>query len=120
MRACDECVKQNEQSRDGFHARLNCLTLDRDSIEYQCDNLGDVTRSVTPPMTDNSCGCSEQSHYSLRLVIRLNIFDCYGRGDFGTSFLLPPPVNAPAGTQTRACGPIAVDVGEGAEQSEQN
>jgi len=39
-------------------------------------------------MIDNSCGCSEQSHYSLRLVIRLNVFDCYGRGDFGTDFLV--------------------------------
>src|SRR6266850_1736489 len=62
---------------------------DRDSFKYQCDNLGDVTRSVTPPMTDDSCGCSKQPHYSLRLVIRLNIFDCYGRGDLGTAFLLP-------------------------------
>ena len=58
----------------------------RDSIKYQCDNLGDVTRSVTPPMTDDSCGCSKQSHYSLRLVIRLNIFDCYGRGGIRDEF----------------------------------
>jgi hypothetical protein len=61
---------------------------DRDSIKYQCDNLDDVTRSVTPSMTNDSCGCSKQSHYGLRLVISLNIFDCYGRGDFGTDFLV--------------------------------
>jgi hypothetical protein len=59
---------------------------DRDSIKYQYDNPGNVTRSVTPLMTNNSCGCGEQSHYSLRLVIRLNVFDCYGRGDFWDGF----------------------------------
>src|SRR5258705_12239107 len=73
-------------------------------------------------MTDDSCGYRKQPHYSLRLVIRLNIFDCYGRGDLGTAFLLPPPVDASAGTQTRACGLVVVSVGvvgvgEGAEQS---
>jgi hypothetical protein len=69
-------VKQNEQSRN-----VTATPSNTDD-----DNLGEVTHSITPPMTDDSCGCSQQSHYGLRLVIRLNVFDCYGRGDFGTGF----------------------------------
>src|SRR6266545_2474229 len=76
MRAREECAMQNEQSRN-----VTATPSNTDD-----DNLGEVTHSITPPMTDDSCGCSQQSHYGLRLVFRLNVFDCYARGDFGTGF----------------------------------
>jgi hypothetical protein len=86
---CGRGMREAEYAEPGWLARVTMLSrCDRDSIKYQCDDLSDVTRSVTPLMANNSCGCSERSHYSLRLVIRLNIFDCYGRGDFGTDFLV--------------------------------
>src|SRR5712691_3180248 len=85
MRACEECAKWIERGRN-----VTATPSNTDD-----DNPGDVTRSVTPSMTDDSCGCSKQSHYGLRLVIRLNIFDCYVPGrDFGTAFLLSSPVDA--------------------------
>ena len=79
-----------------------CISSDRDSIKYQCDNLGDVTRSVTPPIIDNSCWLQQTITLQPAAGHQIEHFRLLRSRRFWDGFPCCRRLSIPAGTQTRA------------------